>query len=535
MPAKKAPRMKSHWSADDPAEVARSMLRREVKAGKIKRSAVCELCGSPPVGHGGAINGHHWRGYNYPLDVWWLCDRCNSCRALTHDGTQTKEQALELIRARGSIVCGPIRCPAFTPHLAAILTEQAQQWRSLPLFVGFAGNFRAARTLLAAGMTDVHACDTTLHAGVLGNHLSGQASTFRVRDARLDWLAPYLVPGVSSAAALSLLTTMLAHFEKSEPFHRRMWDAYRTKFPALHKGTCEKLDRSLSGTRLRSFTSIDPLEFFANCPTDSVAILLPPPPPVKGSKQLARLLSWEAPHSEPFTAERFATACQQIQRKRHWLTLADRPLDGLDEYLLATTQRHPRAETVFVYADSGQKKAVTGKRQTRPVPYPRVQSLPTGPLRLVRLDVPQMNTLLAQYLAVGIAPSIPRYRFGLLSGDELVGAFGIDPAKADHCDVYLLSDFAVTAPPEWRLSKLVLAAVLSTEIKVTLEQSFAQRIRRIGTTAFTDRPESMKYRGLFKLHSRYPGRLNYVGEAGQWNLEGAFAWWKQRANQTSTV
>ncbi len=65
----------------------------------------------------------------------------------------------------------------------------------------------------------------------------------------------------------------------------------------------------------------------------------------------------------------------------------------------------------------------------------------------------------------------------------------------------------------------------STEVRDILEQKLAQKVRTIGTTAFTDKPVSMKYRGVFDLHSRKEGRLNYLGEAGKWSLEQALTWW----------
>jgi len=38
---------------------------------------------------------HHWRGYDYPLDVWWVCPSCHKrlrdC-GFEHDGGATLEQ-----------------------------------------------------------------------------------------------------------------------------------------------------------------------------------------------------------------------------------------------------------------------------------------------------------------------------------------------------------------------------------------------------------------------------------------------------------
>lgn len=78
----------SHWDASHPGEVARDKLRKEVKAGRIVKPDFCQLCG-----HSGNLLGHHYRGYAYPLDVWWICHSCNTFPALRHDGTQTIEQA----------------------------------------------------------------------------------------------------------------------------------------------------------------------------------------------------------------------------------------------------------------------------------------------------------------------------------------------------------------------------------------------------------------------------------------------------------
>ena len=93
-------------------------------------------------------------------------------------------------------------------------------------------------------------------------------------------------------------------------------------------------------------------------------------------------------------------------------------------------------------------------------------------------------------------------------------------------DVYMMTDFAVQSRVP-RLSKSVLACILSTEVRDIMEQKMAQNVRSIGTTAFTDKPVSMKYRGVFDLHSRKEGRLNYLGEAGKWSLEEALTWWRK--------
>ena len=90
-----------------------------------------------------------------------------------------------------------------------------------------------------------------------------------------------------------------------------------------------------------------------------------------------------------------------------------------------------------------------------------------------------------------------------------------------------MTDFAIRPLKYRRMSKLILAVVLSKEVKLMIEQMINQRVRVITTTAFTDKPVSMKYRGIFELASRKedPPRLNYNGEAGKWTMREGFEWW----------
>jgi hypothetical protein len=139
-----------------------------------------------------------------------------------------------------------------------------------------------------------------------------------------------------------------------------------------------------------------------------------------------------------------------------------------------------------------------------------------------------LNTLRSEYLSPSIVPATVTWAFGLLLGGRLAGAFAFASNRGPigFCDIYMVSDFAVQSSVP-RLSKLVLVCILSTEVADILEQKLARKVRSIGTTAFTDKPVSMKYRGLFDLHSRKEGRLNYLGEAGKWSLQQALTWWQK--------
>jgi hypothetical protein len=94
---------------------AKDEVARAIKRGVLTRPSVCCLCGKSterfiPADHFVAatlgilevpetrlIVAHHWRGYEHPLDVWWVCQSCNVKLGDRHDGSITVEEARILL------------------------------------------------------------------------------------------------------------------------------------------------------------------------------------------------------------------------------------------------------------------------------------------------------------------------------------------------------------------------------------------------------------------------------------------------------
>jgi hypothetical protein len=143
----------------------------------------------------------------------------------------------------------------------------------------------------------------------------------------------------------------------------------------------------------------------------------------------------------------------------------------------------------------------------------------------------------------------------VLVDGKLVGAFAFSSGTRSFgglSEIYLLSDFPVAPTDYPRLSKLVLYAVLSHEGKLLVERMMRHRVRTIITTAFSNKPVSMKYRGLFDLVSRKdnpnwtpdasgPGAayqqrylINYEARMGTWTLAEGLAVWKAKYGERTT-
>lgn len=106
---------------------ATKAVSKAIKSGSITRRPDCELCGSHEEDWGASrlrdiakhnkcltdrgiitpspsgrisrwIVAHHWRGYEYPLDIWWICRSCNRKLQHKHDGSLSIEEARRYVK-----------------------------------------------------------------------------------------------------------------------------------------------------------------------------------------------------------------------------------------------------------------------------------------------------------------------------------------------------------------------------------------------------------------------------------------------------
>jgi len=162
-----------------------------------------------------------------------------------------------------------------------------------------------------------------------------------------------------------------------------------------------------------------------------------------------------------------------------------------------------------------------------------------GEPHLIQLREPQFNALRSQYLNPKIVVGGVQLSLGIMVGDRLVGVVALSLGQSNRAAkgvdlpaIYLMSDFPVAPTDYPRLSRLIVMAALSKEVRQMAERLSNGRIRSIVTTAFSSKPVSMKYRGLLDLTSRKEEgsgfALNYGGPAGQWTLAEAYEQWRSK-------
>jgi len=424
----------------------------------------------------------------------------------------------------------------------SILAEHSREWVGKTVYVGCSGNFNVERILGHVGISDIHSNDVSLYSCALGTYLSGGNLEVGVKDEQLAWLEPYLSGGIETIATIHMCLDYLLFLGHEEPYHKRMKLIYENQWKTLHAESCERILRVIDGFTVSSFMSGDVVDFLEAAPADAVVVTFPPPYELgyeRLYKEIDSTFSWNSPSYTTFNAERFAHLTDLITDREHWMTMRDEEVEGLSEFLVGRTQTSVSAKPVYVYSGGGTVRVSRFYQKTADVPFGVCEGELDGEIRLVNLNLHQINQLRSRFLSPGIAPAKSGLQFAVLSGDKLIGAvmyaYGGTGQRVEYrgrfCDVYLTSDFAVGTTKYKKLSKLVLAVAVSKEARAMCEQEFKARLRRIGTTAFTEKASSMKYRGLMKPWKRAPGSVNYVGEFGRWTIQEGHEWWKANHSQ----
>lgn len=454
--------------------------------------------------------------------------------------------------------------------IQSIIAENVENWSCPDIYVGCSGNFTVERVLHTLNRFGLHGNDITLYTAIIGAHLAKQPFRIALEAEYAEeyaWLEPYLQTSADAVATVMLATRLTEGLGRTNTYYERMRAAYRAQWPELHAKTVAKINAN--EVSLKSFFAGGVLEMMDGVPREMGMVCYPPFFAGDYENMFAKidaLFDWDAPSYLELDAEKIDGLFDRITEQQFWMFGVHRRLEKYEPWLKGITQTTNRATPVFIYASHGKPRRTGPHQEITPVTLPRLQpsALLGERLSLAALTYPQFCSLRSQYMNENIRPGQASLPVAVMVDGILVGVFAFSSAptlanwagKVAQPNTYLLSDFPV-APTDYRhLAKLVLYAALSHESKLLIERASNKRIRSCVTTAFSKRPVSMKYRGLFDLLSRkeqatqkpkdqhgdttdtyysQPFELNYGSDLGRWSLAEGFAQWQKRYGERTAT
>ena len=449
--------------------------------------------------------------------------------------------------------------------MRSIIREASTSWRCKDVYVGCSGNFTIERIIADLGFR-VHSNDVTLYSSAIGNYLSGQPIGVSINEAYGDkwgWLSEYMV---SPAGMLSIVLIGSQMFmgdgASSNRYYSRLYDGYLKQWDSMYSKTVEKVESATPF--LASYHAGDVVEWVKTLPRESSFICFPPF--YAGDyesmfKRLGKVVSWDEPEYEMLDDDRLQVLFQQAQEFDHWMVGNNVRRPEFEAALCGVVRTTNRGVPIYIYSNAPVCRVVSPCQplESLLVPYLGPDDTLGDEMTVHPLAYGQFASLRSSYMNHNIIPGQGQVSLAFAVGGKVIGACAwlIDRAASrgstqGHHSLYLLSDFPVAPTQYPRLAKLVLYGALSHESRLITEQYANKRFRYVATTAFTARPVSMKYRGLFVLVSRKelgdgggeglsPAeqyyqtgyQLQYRSPYGRWSLQEGLEEWKKKHGKSS--
>ena len=217
--------------------------------------------------------------------------------------------------------------------------------------------------------------------------------------------------------------------------------------------------------------------------------------------------------------------------ERDYLYLDDHEWKGMP---MVAVVRKARMKPVYIYSNMTalHRGVMKQQRHSEFVPFARLgdgdEITPASKLVIAPTTNRIVNYYRDVYLSKGVGIPADGEVPLVLAVDGKVFGFLIYSRMQGGGDVYLLADFVVNSIRYRRLAKLLLLVTQTREVRRLLEEKFFLEIPKCRTMVFTDKPVSMKYRGLYELARRDPGKLVYETELGIHDLNEVIPLWLKK-------
>lgn len=400
------------------------------------------------------------------------------------------------------------------------------------------GTFRFEQITLAAHPgVEVHSNDVSLYSSAIAGYVLGRPLDYEFHDA-LDFVNEYDYQEPDQRLAALAVAFNLGRFAtgKMNAYKTKHRDHLIANFRDYVDKTVEKVRKLPGLIPIKTYAPRDWVEHVDEAIERRAAVCAFPPFWANGYEKmfafLAENIRWEAPTYQIFDPKNLRSMIDRIREADiPYCILSDQIYDDLKPQL----EFHSgRGKPHYCYVSSGQSSFLQLTPKESPFRYTPIDVEKIGPnstVSIIPAEARHMTFLKNVYLKKGIVhtPGMANYLVhidGMLVGGLIYAL----PKFGEKKSIYLLSDFAISR--EGRLSKLVTRLACNREILRDLGRRFINRYDDVITTAFSDHPVSMKYRGIFELTKRVEKNdaagkfmLNYTGARLDESPDEAFRWW----------
>ncbi|MBI4291308.1 MAG: hypothetical protein HY661_07515 [Betaproteobacteria bacterium] len=401
------------------------------------------------------------------------------------------------------------------------------------VYVGCSGSFRFDRAVkMRHPECRVYSNDVSLLTCSIGALAMGREFPVKFKGA-LAFVEP-AIDGLDfrGRVAAVMVAAAMGNFTGKNEYAQVHFRHYREHFRTFVDQALPKLDALVAEIKIEEFYAGDFLEQADRAENSGGGMACFAPTYKGGYERIYKLVNenveWPAPKYGIWNPDSLPALIVSLE-ERHI------PYCVISDQLLAdrTPTTEWRGSNKPVYTYSSNQAASLRRRLPNEVPFKYTPVEPAAitaesKVSMCVVDSKRMTYLKNVYLTKGIEHTTGQINCLVLIDGALAGGFIFAQTRfGDKTrELYMLSDFAIAR--ERRLSKLIPMIATCREVIQPINRRLLIKVEYIVTTAFTTKPVSMKYRGIFELDKRTADHLQYQSAVRNQSIQDVFHEWLRK-------
>lgn len=409
------------------------------------------------------------------------------------------------------------------------------KWRAVNICCS--GSFRIEQAIRNVNTSiPIHSNDVSLITSIVGLAKTGRVTEFSFKN-DLVHLNQYLNSDAETQLALLAYALLISKYKGDNEYCQARRNFLARELDNIISSNKERTKKYLDKISINSFFMGDFVKHIEHAKEKGNGVMVFAPTYKGGYERIYKIINenvdWkDEPTYEIYDPKHTHSLIHQLREdKMDFCFFSDQRYEDIEPTMMYEGNNKP----IFIYSSESKTSLRRERKKFKPFKYEAIKpELITDKSSVKAVIAPSeaMNFLKDIYLAKGINHKNGMFNVLFYLDDMLIGgAIYSLPQFGDKIrNIYMLSDFSLSR--ERKLSKLVAMLATSELVISHINKKYFINIERIHTTAFTQAPVSMKYRGIFRLDARKDGFLNYSSEVRKGTLEDIFSeWFKKYGKQ----
>lgn len=403
------------------------------------------------------------------------------------------------------------------------------------VFVGYSGNFTTDRMLSLLGY-DVHSNDVSLYSKLISDIILGNNTEIKVVNKELKEVFSNWKDSKYKNLIQVMFTIRIAAFEqKKNLYQQTMYDSFIEDANKYYEKTLTKLQGGSFDFKIKSFSFCDFYEFLKEKKGKGIGFSFPPT--YKGGyekmyKFIEDSFEYEKPVYDIFDPKKGDVLFKDLLEDGNNIIYSDKEWDNLKDFLKAKINIGVGKKPLVLYSSvEGVSKNfyIQRKKENKPskIPIIDINYIFTSKTKIGVQIVPNsdINYFKGFYMSNKVNYTMAK-GFGLafIADGKAFGFVSFNENLSTTEIIYMQSDFVVNSKAQ-RLSKLLIMLCKTTDVRKIIARKMLNYYESIKTSVYTDKPISMKYRGVFDLERREDGKLIYCAKFSNKTIKQTYLEW----------